>query len=226
MMRVSIILFAAVVNCSALFSQGIAGKRTTLEANFNYFLSLAPTEHAFTFGTNIRAGYVLTPRWQLCAGINYFQLNLKMEVIDPSSNNTGYGYSYLGEATDRTNNFEFDITGRYFLQGLSNRKYSCIAPDGKYIELGTILTQTKYSPGEIPGLNNFETLLSEVNTVRLSFGFGNQQVWWDRLIVNTGILFSVPVVKITDYNEYTAPYMAWTKRHNSVRAYFGIGVLI
>ena len=226
MIRIYFILFALAVNSSVLFSQGIAGRRTTLEANFNYFFSLAPTEHAFTLGTNLRAGYVITPRWQLCAGINYFQHKFKSEVIDPTTNNTGYGYSYLGEATDRTNNFELDFTGRYFLQGLSKKSYSCIAPDGKYIELGTILTQTKYLPGEIPGLDDYETLLSEVKTVRLSVGFGNQQVWWDRLIVNTGILFSAPVVKIDDYNDYNAPYMAWTKKHNAVRAYVGVGILL
>lgn len=217
------IIFFLVAMVSVVKAQGIAGRRISAEAEFDYFMRYyAPLEHSFTLGGKVKVGYVIAPRLQVYVGVNYYKLNLLRAVRDTVSSGT------LGDATDFVTCMELDLTGRYFLRGLGERNYNCIAPDGKYFEFGVMTTKTAYTPGELSYYSYYgsEPLRSQITSTRLSFGFGNQQVWWDRLIVNTGILVSFPVFKWGDYDQNNAPYKQWQMGHNMLRAYVGFGVLL
>lgn len=221
-MRNFIFIFVAVLLFAEAQGQGIAGRRITAEIETDYTLKyLAPTRKFANIGGKFRMGYVVSRHWQIYAGVNFNKLMLKEDVYDTAFANYD---EFLGEATDAVRVLEYDLTARYFLSGFMKRSYDCIAPDGKYVEMSVIMTTATYKPGELPYLWR-EPLLPQAKNLRVSFGLGNQQVWWSRVIVNTGALVSVPVYKLSEFSTGNAPYMDWIWQNNVFRCYASIGIL-
>lgn len=219
-MKNYLIAFIFIVITFSSPAQGIAGRRLSLEVEFDYFMRYSTaTEKFFSIGGKSRVGYIIAKQWQVYAGINYYKLNFLQSVRDSITDDV------LGDATDYINCVELDLTARYFLPRFGKREFNCIAPDGKYMEFSLITTKTQYSPGELPYYGH-DGILSEYKSTRVSFGFGNQQVWWDRMIVNTGLLVSMPVYSWTRNGALSTPYKQWQKGHNMFRAYVGIGLLL
>jgi len=217
-MKKRLIALLILFGTNAGYSQGINGKRMSAETEFDYFMRFfSPTEKVFTIGGKVRIGYVAAERWQVYAGANYYKLNYLQPVYDPLTDDL------LGDATDNITCKELDFTARYFLPGFGNRKYDCIAPDGKYFEFGLITTQTHYSPGELSAFHD-SSFPATVQTTRLSLGIGNQQVWWNIVVVNTGILTSAPIYNWGHHGD-AAPYLFWNTGFNLVRGYVSIGVI-
>jgi hypothetical protein len=213
------ILLLLCVNKSG--AQGVNGRRMILGGRFDYFVSFAATDKSILTGWQVNAGYVLSRDLQINIAYNTYNIGYRQQIYD------SIYFEKLGDATDQLNVTEYEGSLKLYLRKALNRYYDCIAPDGKYIEVGFVHSKIQYDPGSMSYYSYNRIQVSPTaSSARFFVGIGNQQVWWGRIVANTGVQFSITFLR-QDEPGYSSPtYIDWAATRNLFRCYVGIGFLL
>jgi hypothetical protein len=129
-------------------------------------------------------------------------------------------------SSDRVNGTQYGITVRNF-----RKKRGGIAPIGKFWDVSLSYVQNKFVAGsDNPALLYREPGRLPVSSDQLMahIGFGTQMVFWDHLVLNTGVRFGAPVFEISKKEGTSFVDFLYTRMlyKECFSGFVGIGFLI
>ncbi len=235
MKKTSLVFLAItfILSCSA--QPGYMGRRLLITPEIGYSWNLYNTQQSsslfsFIAEYGVGAGYVLSNRIQLNLLASTYTMKGMYSKKDTLSG------KYDGFYSDKLTAYEFQFSGRYYLKTIFKKTTGSIAPVGKFFEFGPVLTFANYTPGADSYYDDFYTrnflpvVYAPANRTLLHFviGFGTQHIYWDRLVIYSGLMIASPVIDINkeEVTSQANDYLRAMTLRNVIRMRFGIGIII
>jgi len=197
-----------------------------------------------------KSGY-LGKRFMVCAEGSYFlnysqwtdllmsyniQYGGNVSMITGRHSQTGISYNRYGLGAHNRYDTAYANSGRIngYQVGLNFRKYrkskGGLAPIGKYFEVNLFYHSDEFIVN-YKNLQTFAPVIATSTGLSGSIGLGSQGIFWNRVVMNSGVRFGGPIVTVTEEEANGGlggelSYMNKRLRHKDFfSAYFGIGII-